>query len=950
MKRTWVKTAKLLSSAMVLSLLAGPVMAPDIAWARSSSEKSVGFVEKARGFVKQGQWRPAVIELKNALQADPDNVEARILLGDVYLKTYNGASAEKEFGAARQRGAKDPSLILRMARAYELQRKYDDILKTVQVNAVPKNQTAEAYLVRGNAYLGLQKVDDATAAYEQAQKIAPENAEVQTGLARIYLLKRQIDKATVAINQALKLDPRSVDALLIKSEMERMNNNFPSALKYLTSAVEVQPNYLPALMSRAAVLVELAKDAEALGDLDRIDKLAPNHPTAHYLRARIKWRTKDIKGASEELAKTGTALDNFLPSVFLKGLVNFAQGNLEQAAFNLSRVVEFAPNHEGGRRVLGMTLLRQEEPTKAIQVLQPLIDKGTKDSKIYSMVGYAYMKLGKLDESAKYFDLAVKIDPKESANRTRQAVSRMALGEYDTAIDTLESVVKDDPKSLQAAVILVMAELKKSDYKAATAAAQKLEKTFPKNAAGPYLLGEAYLQQNNLVASRQAFERAKKLSTDNTSINMKLAAVDVAERKFDAAAARYKEILAKKQDYAPAMMALSELATRAKNTPEAVSWLEKAAAVAKSDINPGLRLIDIYVSQRQFDKALAQANAMTQANPNLPIAFEALGKVQVAAGDKAGAIATFERLTNMQPENPGTYHLLARAEILSKQRVEARESLRKALKVAKSGGKVDADVERLGTPLTILLDLIDLDLGDKKYDSALSVAGELDKYYPKTSVADLTRGNIHLTQKKSAEALAYFQKAEATGPRNGGLMINYYRAYRAQGNAAKGIATLEGWLKTNPGDVAVKTVLGSAYLETGQNAKALPLYEGLVAKYPASPQYLNNLAWLYQQAGNPKALDVAARAYRAAPNSPEIIDTYGWLLVKQGKAAQAVPFLKKASALRPAMPDLKYHLAVALQATGDKAGAVKLLQEAVKSTTPFAEAADAKKLLASLSK
>lgn len=948
MNKAWGKAAKAFSSLAVVSVLSGPALAPQTAWALFGLGQPSGSVATAKDHIAKKEWRSATIELKNALEANPDNVEARLLLGDVYLKTYNGPSAEKEFRAARQRGAKDSDITLRLARSYELQRKYDNILSDLHADKLPAPQMPEAYIVRGNAYLGLKRIDEAVASYQKAQQIAPESAEAATGLARVYLLQNQQDKAMPVIEKALKLDPRNVDALLIRAEMARVANNYPEALKYLSAAVDAAPSYLPALMGRASALVELGKLQEAQADLARLDHLAPNHPTVHYLRARIKWQQKDVKGADDELQKTGTALDNFLPAVFLKGLVDFSLNHLEQAAFNLSRVVEHAPEHDGARRVLAMTLLRQGEAAKAIRILQPLVDAKKADSKIYSMMGYANMKLGKLDDSAKYFDLAVQAEPKDSSNRTRQAVSRMALGQYDTAIKTLEGVVKEDPTSLQASVILVMAEIRKGDFKAALAAADSLQKNFPKSPAGAYLKGETLLGQNKLPEARKAYEQAQAISPDNVAPTMRLAIIDIKEGHSDVAAKRYVGILATKPNYVPAMMALAQYAEELRDIPTAIAWLEKAAPLANGDMTPGMRLTELYTMRGEREKALAAANTLAQAHPQEPVVFEALGKVQAAFGDKMGSVATFERLTNMVPQNPGAFHLRARAEIAAGQADTARTTLRTALDLAPKGGKIEADAGRMGTPFTILLDMIQLEIADKKLPQALAISSDIDKDYPSSNAGDITRGNIYLGQNKFPEALAAYQRAEARGKLDTALVIAYYRVYRAQGNQKKAVSSLENWLKTNKNDVQVRTVLGSAYLEAGQYDAAIPLYEGLVQSYPANAQYLNNLAWIYQQKGNPKALDLARRAYVAAPGSFAIMDTYGWLLVGQNKVDQALPLLQKAAFATPPIPDARYHYAVALKASGNKAEARKMLQALVASGASFSDYEAARKLLADL--
>jgi putative PEP-CTERM system TPR-repeat lipoprotein len=940
----------MLSSLAILGVLSGPVLTPQAAWAIFGFGQPSGSIEKAREYIKKNEWRPATIELKNALQANPDNVEARMLLGDVYLKIYNGGAAEKEFKAARQRGVKDRDILLRLSRAYELERKYDNILNELQVDSVPGTQMAEAYIVRGNAYLGLRRIDDAVTAYAKAQQIAPQNSEAATGLARVYLMRGEQDKAAPLVEKALRLDPRNVDALLIRAEMSRINDNFAEALKYLSAAVDVAPNYLPALLGRAAALVELGKDKEANADLTRLAQLAPNHPTAYYLRARLKWAQKDVKGANEELQKTGSALDNFLPAVFLKGLVNFSLNNLEQAAFNLSRVVENAPEHDGARRVLAMTFLRQGDEEKAIKTLQPLVDKDRADSKIYSMIGYAYMKLNKFDESAKYFDLAAKAEPKDSSNRTRQAVSRIALGEYDNAIKTLEGVIKENPDSLQASVILVMAELKKGDMKAALAAGQKIEKNFPKSPAGPYLQGETLLAQNKLAEARKAYERAQALSPNNAAPVMRLAVIDVQEGHKDTAAKRYNEILATRPTYVPAMVALAKFAEEDKNIPAAISWLEKAASNSRDDIAPAMRLVQLYVLSGKNDKAFEAANALALAHPEKPVVFESLGKVQAISGDKAGALATFERLSKMDPKNPGVFHLRARAEMASKQFDAARITLKTAFDLSRKGGNIQDDIKKLGTPMTILQDMVGLELADKKYAQALATVADIDKYYPGTSLGDMARGDIYLVQNKPVEALAAYQKAEAKSKLDTFLVVGYFRALMQQGNQKKAFSIAEDWFKTHKTDAGIRAVLGSGYLEAGEYDKAIPLYEGLVKEFPANAQYLNNIAWLYQQKGNPKALDMAKRAYEAAPASVAIMDTYGWILMKQNKVDQAFPLLQKAAFSKPMLPDAYYHYAVVLKAMGKSGEARKTLQNLMASGAHFAEYEAAKNLLAELSR
>lgn len=75
-------------------------------------------VNRAQVFINEGQDNAAVIELKNALAVNPENKQARWLLGKVYYDNGWFADAEKELTAARRLGVADDSVLPLLARAW----------------------------------------------------------------------------------------------------------------------------------------------------------------------------------------------------------------------------------------------------------------------------------------------------------------------------------------------------------------------------------------------------------------------------------------------------------------------------------------------------------------------------------------------------------------------------------------------------------------------------------------------------------------------------------------------------------------------------------------------------------------------------------------------------------------------------------------------------------------
>ena len=99
--------------------------------------------------------------------------------------------------------------------------------------------------------------------------------------------------------------------------------------------------------------------------------------------------------------------------------------------------------------------------------------------------------------------------------------------------------------------------------------------------------------------------------------------------------------------------------------------------------------------------------------------------------------------------------------------------------------------------------------------------------------------------------------------------------------------------------------------------------------------------------GDPQAVTLARRAAELMPNNPDIGDTLGWVLVKNGQLQEGLRVLRRSAADKPDSPDIQFHLAWALDATGDVDGAREALGKAL-ATPQFQSRAEAEALAAKI--
>ena len=180
------------------------------------------------------------------------------------------------------------------------------------------------------------------------------------------------------------------------------------------------------------------------------------------------------------------------------------------------------------------------------------------------------------------------------------------------------------------------------------------------------------------------------------------------------------------------------------------------------------------------------------------------------------------------------------------------------------------------------------------------------------------------------------------------LVTKLFRAYRSVGEMETARQTLQDWLSDNPDDAAIRLVLATSDHSDGSQKTASDAYERVLERAPNNFVALNNLAWVYFERGDERALDLAKRAYDPAGRRPDVADTYGWMLVESGQVERGVKILERAARGAPDQMEIHYHLAAAINKAGDPERALEILKQVLASEQRFAAKEDARKLFLSL--
>jgi putative PEP-CTERM system TPR-repeat lipoprotein len=314
--------------------------------------------------------------------------------------------------------------------------------------------------------------------------------------------------------------------------------------------------------------------------------------------------------------------------------------------------------------------------------------------------------------------------------------------------------------------------------------------------------------------------------------------------------------------------------------------------------------------------------------------MEVLARAQILGDDKANAIRTLEQMANLSPENPRIHYQIGSAKAETGDYRGARIALEKAI-------ALKPDFVEARSVLALA------EIKDGRLDEALAIARELSADYPDAPTGAALEGAILLEGGRPAEAATAFEAAYGI-QKSASLVASLASAYLQDDRHADAIKLLQEWTADHPADNRALLILAQTLQTQGRDEEAIGAYEALVEAGERNYLVLNNLAWLYQERGDARAVEVAREAYDLAPDRPEVADTYGWILVRNGNSKEGLSILQQAYVAFPTQTEIGYHVAVGLKEEGRKEEAIRLLRRLLSESPDFAQAEEARALLAEL--
>ncbi len=878
----------------------------------------------------------AAVEYHNVLHSHPDDAAVRIKLVRVLLRSgdLNAATAEIE---PLMKGTPSADAQDLRAQIYIARGDFTTLLSAFESGKL-RLSPFDLELRKAQALLGLGRVEDAAAGFAAAQHLDPKNEEASIGTAQTLARLGHPDQALAALDALANAQPQASHAWLMRGLLQSRLGKQTDAKASLIKAQQTAKGQLSQAerigLLTSLIEIDLSRSdlSAARQSLKELQGLSPNSIVTLLSSAQIDLAAGDISNASATLQKLLTAKPDLMPARLLLGRALLAQKNLEQADSHVSQLVSEAPQDMAARKLLAEIKLRQSNPSAALEALAPAA-AGAPDPELNTLLGTAVAQASKSTEAIGRLETDLARAPADHELRLLLARVYMMASQAGKAV-TLLRQDKEGTSEPRSAGLLLAAVVTSQSLPAAVTEAQKIAQANADNIRVLDTVTEFLISQHQFAPAGDVLKRALARNPRDASLLFAKAKLSIAGNDLTAATDSLQAIVTNDPANVPARVELARLALAQKNGPQAIAVLEDARAQSAGALEPRLMLAELYMQTGQPERTDKLNTEILAIAPDRAEVANALGELQLKAQRNAQALELFKHAASVQPSDASSWINVARAQLALNNIPAAREASDKSLQLKPD----ELGVLRLAA-------LVDVRSGNKQ--AAVDRAVKYREAHPGQQTALLLDGEVRMELGQYGEAAAAFDEAYKKAP-SSGIAIQSYRA-RVLGKLSDPTAPLDNWLSTHSTDMAARVALAEFYQASGQLPKAITEYERIVAAQPANTPARNNLAWLYQQTGNTKAQGMAKAAYDQAPGSPEVADTYGWILLERGNADEGLKILADAAARAPRQPDIQYHYASALARTGAKDEAVKRLTALLKDFPTFSSRTQAQDALNHLS-
>lgn len=561
-------------------------------------------------YAKTGRIRDAVIEAQDIIKRDPNNLEARRLLGRIYLRSLGDMEA----------GNGSESVLKLAIEQYE------------QIVRLQPDSTDD-HLLLGRLYRLHNDLQKAETEFKTAVKLQPDSEEAVTTLAYLYNELGDTSRATDVLSSVPK-NERSAKLYSALGYTYEQQKQYKNAVEAYRHAIELDRDNLDAIRGLAE---NLLNDGQSDAALEQYKVIADANPedAQTYIRIAEIYRKQ---------GKFDLALEN------LKKASSMVQDSIE-VPYNIASIYQAQGRYDEAVPIM-RDLLKKTEKTDGNYTGSAKSNRAV----FLERLGTIYRDQGNYQSASETFRQMIALGGNDNIERGYQQVidTWREAKEWQKATDVAKEAVQKLPNSRDLKMVLdsQLADMGKADE--ALKDVRSLLKGDSDDRQIYITLAQMNTRLRRFSDAEQALDKAEQLSTkeeEKEYIWFLRGSTYERDKRYPEAEAQFKKVLAGDPEHASALNYLGYmLADQNMQLDEALGYIKHAV-----DLDPAngayldslgwayFRLGKYDLAEENLLKASQKINTDPTVHDHLGDLYQKTGRLKLAAANWERALTEWNR-------------------------------------------------------------------------------------------------------------------------------------------------------------------------------------------------------------------------------------------------------------------------------------------------------------------
>ncbi len=643
----------------LLSLLLIMMMACDF-----SEPENVDYLQKGIDLYQQGKLAAAEIELKNAIQKNPEVADSYYYLALVQEK-------KRQFKA--------------------MQLSLQEAVKLNPEHTEARVKLAKVYLLFGENDKALEQI-------ETVLKKQPDNADALTVKAQILSRQKKNDEAIAILNDVLTENAGFIDALSLKAAILIQQNQLGQALKIVNDGLNIDEKNIPLHLLKIRIHSEQRNGDAIVNDYFALEKLEPDNLAIKYALAKAYFNQKQADKAEAILREVVEKHpDNFKAKLVLLELLS----NTDKNAANKQLDTFLTTVTDSEKIDLAKWLLSKNNTEKAEEIFNQVVSKADETkNRVNAHYQLALLKFRRqeLDGVDQEIKAILDEDPNFVDAKVLKAAVLMRQKDDDAAEKMLNDILWEKPDNDWAMVLLGKIYADRGERNKAIQQFQQALKFNPANLQALLPVVQQEVAKQHLDYARELVQKAVFKAGPKLGLLQMLVDFDLAEKKWDSAdkiikligknkqgellaeflrgkkfqiqgdcnkaILVYKQILERYPWQTNALQALAQCYETLHSKEKLSRFLNTFLAKNPGHVLATLLQSRILVSQDKQEQAIKKLQQLLEKSPS-PSVYRELAGLYQKIGDDQAAERVFQQALQQYPGDAGL--LLAKASFLERQ-------------------------------------------------------------------------------------------------------------------------------------------------------------------------------------------------------------------------------------------------------------------------------------------